>query len=356
MPLCSIIIPVYNAEKTIERCLNSILECSFDDYEIVLVNDGSTDNSLSLCKAFAEKNYQIKLYDYPNAGAGAARNRGIEHSQGKFIMFCDADDWFDTEKLDELLCGMEEQMENIDLLCFDYRRVWEDSSEDIHHIKDQTYFLSEEEKYCILSSSRLSKEFSIAVWNKVFKRDVILQNHISFPERDTLGNQDDWGEDLIFVFQYFVVSKKIKDISSWILFNNIRVPFTKSDERYFTLTRVLHMIKILRFFQEKDICVNHLSSNQFTIVAIFHLHNYVYEIVNKKSVEYLRRQILSDVNKTYIINLLKNSVSCIDHTDFSEWGQYGVKEYKYILQYLLNGNLFMFKIKNKMLYSFNKNL
>ena len=98
----SIIVPVYNAEKYLDRCLNSIYSQTFSDYEIILVNDGSKDNSLSKCYEFAAKDERITVIDKENGGAGSARNAGVKAAKGEYLAFPDVDDWFEPEMYADL--------------------------------------------------------------------------------------------------------------------------------------------------------------------------------------------------------------------------------------------------------------
>lgn len=101
-PKLSIIVPVYNAEKYLDRCMSAIYEQTFTDYEIILVNDGSKDDSLKMCRSYAEKDGRIRVVDKENGGAGSARNAGIEVATGEYLAFPDADDWFAKEMYEEL--------------------------------------------------------------------------------------------------------------------------------------------------------------------------------------------------------------------------------------------------------------
>lgn len=101
-PEISIIVPVYQVEKYLPRCLNSILMQTFADFELILVDDGSTDNSGVICDIYAEKDKRIRVFHQQNTGVSSARNVGIDVAQGKYIGFVDADDWVDTEMLKEL--------------------------------------------------------------------------------------------------------------------------------------------------------------------------------------------------------------------------------------------------------------
>ena len=91
----SIIIPVYNCEKYIDKCLQSLREQTFKDFEVICVNDGSTDSSEKKVEAFVSKDFRFRLINQENGGASRARNVGVEHAKGQFIMFLDADDWYE---------------------------------------------------------------------------------------------------------------------------------------------------------------------------------------------------------------------------------------------------------------------
>ena len=97
MTAISIIVPVYNAEKTLPRCIDSILAQTFTDYELILVDDGSSDGSLSVCSAYAARDSRIRVLHQENAGVSAARNAGLDAAAGKYIMFCDSDDEVEPE-------------------------------------------------------------------------------------------------------------------------------------------------------------------------------------------------------------------------------------------------------------------
>ena len=98
MEKISVIIPVYNAEKTIRRCLESIMSSEYEEYEVILIDDGSTDNSVSIISEFANRNRRIKIFTQPNSGPSAARNKGLTLAEGEIIAFVDSDDYVDVYK------------------------------------------------------------------------------------------------------------------------------------------------------------------------------------------------------------------------------------------------------------------
>ncbi len=108
MEKLSVIVPVYNAEKYIDKCINSILNQTYKNIELLLINDGSKDNSLSICNVYAEKDERVKVFDKQNGGAASARNLGIKNATGYYIGFCDADDFFELDAFETLINIMEE--------------------------------------------------------------------------------------------------------------------------------------------------------------------------------------------------------------------------------------------------------
>ena len=101
-PKISIIVPLYNAEKFIDRCMSSILAQTFTNYEVILVNDGSTDRSSELCRRYQSANDRVIYIEKENGGAGSARNLGIESARGEYLAFPDVDDWFSPDMYREI--------------------------------------------------------------------------------------------------------------------------------------------------------------------------------------------------------------------------------------------------------------
>ena len=108
MPKVSIIIPVFNVENYLERCLKSVIAQTFKDIEIIIINDGSIDKSLEICKKFAESDKRIILINQKNSGVSAARNTGIDIATGKYLSFVDSDDFITPDMIEFLLTNLEE--------------------------------------------------------------------------------------------------------------------------------------------------------------------------------------------------------------------------------------------------------
>ena len=104
--IVSVIVPIYNAEQTLDRCVRSILDQRYEALEIFLINDGSLDGSLRICSRYAEQDNRITVVDTPNRGVSAARNEGIKRAKGKFLGFVDSDDWIESEHFELLVEAM----------------------------------------------------------------------------------------------------------------------------------------------------------------------------------------------------------------------------------------------------------
>ena len=184
-PLISIIVPVYNAEYTINRCINSILNQTFYDWELLLIDDGSKDNSKCICDIYAAKDKRIKVFHKENGGVSSARNIGIDRAKGKWITFIDSDDCI-YENIFNLISSHDE-----DLLIFNYDIDYNgiiQGGESIPHYYNSYPIKTILNKYIYIELLRTP-------WSKFFKRHLI--NTLRFDTRIAIG------EDSLFVLKYF---------------------------------------------------------------------------------------------------------------------------------------------------------
>ena len=101
--IVSVIVPVYQAEKYIERCVNSLIHQTYHNLEIILIDDGSKDNSFNICKRLAEDDVRIKVFHNDNQGVASTRNQGLDYAGGQYIYFLDSDDWIGKDTLSEMV-------------------------------------------------------------------------------------------------------------------------------------------------------------------------------------------------------------------------------------------------------------
>ena len=127
--MVTVIVPVYNTERYLDQCLKSIAEQTYEDLEIILINDGSTDGSAELCKKWAKADPRICLIDKENEGQGAARSQGIEMAKGRYILFVDSDDYLERNLIERIYGLMEK--EHAEVCIFSYREVTETKKREV---------------------------------------------------------------------------------------------------------------------------------------------------------------------------------------------------------------------------------
>jgi len=194
--LISVIVPVYNAENKISKCLESILVQTYSNIQIVLVNDGSKDSSLQICKKYAKQDARIKLVDQVNGGEGAARNRGIAEAQGELICFVDADDYVNPDFVKNLYDLLKKNDSEMSICGFTELK----GDLVLNETTGSTQIMSQKEA---MENLLKDNSFKGYVWNKMFKIDIIRGNNIQFDT--TLGV---W-EDVLFVFVYMKYVNKV---------------------------------------------------------------------------------------------------------------------------------------------------
>jgi len=191
-PLVSIIIPVYNAERTIERCLCSIRNQTFKNYEVLMVNDGSTDHSEQILNKFADSDPRFIIIDKNNSGVSDSRNMAMEYACGKYFQFVDADDWITTDCLASLV-GAAEGVQ-ADMVICDYRRVIGHMFVTKGHI-DTSGPISKR-TYAEYMMKAPANYYYGVMWNKLYRADLIRAHHLKCP----LELQ--WCEDFQFNLEF----------------------------------------------------------------------------------------------------------------------------------------------------------
>lgn len=171
-PKVSVIVPIYNAEDTLKRCVDSLLAQTFKDYEIILVDDGSPDRCGAICDEYAQKDSRIKVIHKPNGGVSSARQCGIDHAQGEFTIHADPDDWVESDMLRALYDKAKETQADM-VICDFYENTY----------KGQKYIKQEQESF--LSKDLLKDLFLSSLmgstWNKLIRKRLYTDNNILFP-------------------------------------------------------------------------------------------------------------------------------------------------------------------------------
>lgn len=188
--LVSIVIPVHNASESLNRCIESLLAQDYKELELVLVENGSSDNSLELCRGFEQQYNNIKVITTEAKGVSYARNTGVSHATGKYLMFMDSDDYFEkTTVVSEVIRNMQGQK----LLVFGYYEDFYTKDE----VKRRAVLMPEGGTYLAKDIFKFYQACLLQnVWNKVFSLDLVKAKKIRFPEDLSFG------EDMLFVLEY----------------------------------------------------------------------------------------------------------------------------------------------------------
>lgn len=208
--MISIIVPVYNEEKYLAQCLDSLVGQTYGDLEIICVNDGSTDGSLQVLEQYTERDHRVKLINRENQGVSESRNEGMGQATGEWLMFVDSDDWIDPDCCQQL---MDVASDN-DLVFFSYIREFKRTSEPKHIFDQKERAFSEEEiewlfeRLIAPNGKELcnpSKLDSLStVWGKLYKTSFVREQNIKFLPTKATGTL----EDLVFNCHYFKALKK----------------------------------------------------------------------------------------------------------------------------------------------------
>ena len=182
-PFLSIIVPVFNVEKYLERCLDSILKQTFTDFELICVDDGSVDSSTSILEKYARKDNRIKIIKKKNGGLSSARNAGLEIATGEWVLFVDSDDLLGCHgktNSDELSQLCTHASEDVDWIVAQSTVFYEDGYKHKDESGDLSYFqLPNEGIYH--KNQLLNIHMNVCAWGKLYRRSLIEKNHLRFP-------------------------------------------------------------------------------------------------------------------------------------------------------------------------------
>lgn len=255
--LISVIVPVYNVEKYLEQCVNSIINQSYKDIEIILVNDGSTDNSGNICNELAQKDNRIIVIHKENGGLGLARNSGLDVAKGEYVTFVDSDDYIETNSIEDMYNMVVE--EKIDTCIGGFIRVLDDTTvvgrkQYESKIYENEKVLTELLPKLIGSSTKEKDAIRMSVWNAMYSMKIIKDNNLRFPsERQYIS------EDIIFDLDYYKYAKRvaISDNCNYNYRVNVESLTKSYNPKRFELTKALYQkelekIKELNIFEQAD--------------------------------------------------------------------------------------------------------
>lgn len=288
-PLISIIVPVYNCEKYISKCIESILSQTFYDFELILINDGSTDKSLNICMAFADKNQNIVVIDKKNEGVSVTRNKGIETSRGRYITFIDSDDWIEPTYLEDF------KIQTVDADLYSQGIRYFISHKNIYY----TMFKYQSKKISIINNPHILLKYRLLENGcpvaKLYKREIIIKNSLRFNPSLSIN------EDHLFVTEYITKIDTIFLIDS-INYNYLidykQISLTKKSR---TASDFLNVAKILNDSFNR-LCKRYKENDLIWLPAYY---------------SYGPNQVLRAITSTILDNNFESFIECI-----KDWNKY----------------------------------
>lgn len=262
----SVIVPVYNVETLLERCLTSLVNQTINDFEIIVINDGPTDGSAEIVHRFASEYPDLfKVIDQKNSGLSASRNRGVERATGKYIYFIDSDDYIKNDTL-EIMINLAEK-HNLDYIVDGFEQVDEQGNY-LELYKIDSVPVNE-----VINPQENRNLFHIhnAVWNRLYLRDNLINNNLNFKEGI-------WYEDLLYSHQYYIYSQRAMVINHQALYYVQRegsIMASLGSEKNKDIVTVFK--ELIKFYEKNNLYneyrddIEKLAINQFYIPTMVRL-------------------------------------------------------------------------------------
>lgn len=291
----TVIIPIYNAEKYLKKCVESVINQSLKDIEIILINDGSIDNSLKICKEISRFDSRIKVISQKNRGVSDARNKGLKLAKGEYIAFIDSDDFIDETFLEKLYSKAKSKgydlVESDYLLFYSNKKNKKNKHKLIKKCENIQEFKNNFIKKVILEGDR-----GAFLWNKLFKSNIIKENNLKFLETIL--------EDYLFLMEYCVFVKTYISIQERLYYYRISENSLSKQINLNSFNNLLYIEKRKDFilkklnFKEKEI---RESKSWFL--------NYTYSIINTM---FLYENKLTKKEKIYFIEKIVSNKVFLD--------------------------------------------
>jgi len=336
----SVVIPVYNAEKTLERCLDALISQTYTNFEVICVNDGSKDNSWQILEKYSHKDARIKVYNQENLGPAYTRHYAISKSCGEYLMFCDADDWYEPNMIEEMVSTIEAMAVDVVMCGAD---VIDLANGTIQNQHDIDYNKKVYTGYLDITPDLLAKINSL-LWNKIFKKELIEKYNINYPTKYE-------HDDMVFIYNYFSVAKNCygidKELYHYYIGNENSImgklfKHNNADTKWDFIYAFDDNFKFLQL--HPNIEFQEMIEKEFINKFFWWCVKFLDDNEKKEGYEKLRNFIINSdytfINET--INLIKAKKTYIDFIKYSKYKNLS------LLQKLFS--VTKFSIKNKLNY------
>ena len=284
MSTISVIVPIYNVERYLACCIESILNQTYTDFELILVDDGSPDHCGLICNQYAQKDNRVRVIHKDNGGVSLARNVALDIASGRYVTFCDSDDYYKPDWLESLITVAKNN--HADMVVGNYLHVSEDKEifNQSHH-ESGTYVISTpEEKISYTISHILGNKHGWEIWSRLFRLDIIQSNNIRFCE-----TCENFAEDLGFVLEYLLYTEKLLSIeASGYCYRNRSGSMMRSSQNIARLDSVNEIG--LRFLEVAKIKLPQNVHNVFPIIFYLIMQNQYSMIIGTNRYPYIKEE------------------------------------------------------------------
>ncbi|MBR7132413.1 MAG: glycosyltransferase family 2 protein [Clostridia bacterium] len=290
--LVSIVVPVYNCEAYLNRCIDSLVNQTYKNLEIILVDDGSSDNSPFLCDEWSKNDRRVKVIHKINAGAGMARNTGVEHATGEYIFFVDSDDYLDLTTVEK--CISKSQETSADLIIFGKNECYENGTvKPIPINPEKTFYKDNDITETILPGLFTYKiGVGISVWGKMFRLGLITQNNVSF-----CSEREIFSEDAYFTLEIFNFISSIAILKENLYF------YCKNDNSYTQKIKTNHQI-LNDLFLQKSIALCERNSYPSAVKMCVYARYQMFALAGMKQI--INTRLPAKEKYTLINSFFKN--------------------------------------------------
>lgn len=327
-PLVSVVIPVYNVEKYVEKCLKSVQKQTYKNLEVWVINDGSTDNSAEVIKKIIEDDERFNYIIQENGGLSSARNKGIKSARGKYISFVDSDDWIDKNFINVQVEALEKEQADMAICNMNY--VYEDG-----HYKENTPAIKVKETVNnkkAFEDLLIGKKFKFHAQNKIYKTKLFKENNVFYPLNKVY-------EDVFTTYRLIYSARKIvyinKNLYNYLQAREGSILNTKFNNKRFDIFEAMDKIDI---FNQKNKIVSNKVFSAFFILNIVSLENYIapiYYQLSKKDRGAIHRRIKEYINGKRI-NLIGAPIKKSFKLRYV-WQKYFFNSYNWTLNFAKNG-------------------
>lgn len=290
LPKISVIIPVYNVEKYLHRCVESVLNQTFQDFEIILINDGSTDPSGQICDEFTQKDSRITVIHKNNARVSAARNDGLKVAKGEYVSFIDSDDWIEPDMYQVMIQKAEEL--NLDFIMCDYKKKSDNYEEERTQPIRGGYYSEDQIKdelfQCLIMFDHIEFPPTISNWVCLINTDFLKRNNISYDEDVHYSEDSLFGSKMMYHATKFFYLKGFHYYNYF--YNPTSTTNTYNDKKWSSYLKINERLE--KYFEKT---VEYDFSRQIKINMLYFTLNSLGQIKYSDSNSVCRIKMIKDI-------------------------------------------------------------